>query len=379
MLSTLSQLLKEKEDHITQLNTASDGSRTAIGDLEIELAKNREEMLRIEASSSEKAGALDRVQSELAEMRTQYESKANALDDLTREVAKHESDNARLSQVSSIGIQDSSHSPNDAHLLSTLSQLLREKEDHITQLNTASGGSRAAIGELEIELAKNREEMLRIEASSSEKAGALEMAQSELAEMRSQYERKINALEEERAKAHASISKLERDLKAKESEIAQTSYVESERSGTINALEQKLSLARSESLKLEQRLSDKTEELELIKSETADVMERYERVIVDAVPEEKNPSDDQATDNDQIVMSTAELEVKEAAKSEPQRVVGDFGSKEEQLRGNVYLGRSGSDGLVRVLGPDANIQGFDSMSEGQGGVVGSGFDFRRKN
>ena len=256
---------------------------------------------------------------------------------------------------------------------------MKEKEDHITQQNTASDGSRATIGDLEIELAKNREEMLKLEALSSEKAVSLEMAQSELAEMRSQYESKINALEEERAKAHASISKLERDLKAKESEIAQTSYVESERSGTINALEQKLSLARSESLKLEQRLSDKTEELELIKSETADVKEQYERVIGDAVPEEKNPSDDQATDNDQIVMSTAELEVKEAAKSEPQRVVGDFGSKEEQLRGNVYLGRSGSDGLVRVLGPDANIQGFDSMSEGQGGVVGSGFDFRRKN
>ena len=103
MLSTLSQLLKEKEDHITQLNTASDGSRTAIGDLEIELAKNREEMLRIEALSSEKAGALETVQSELAEMRSQYESKANALDDLTREVANLESDNVRLSQVSSMG------------------------------------------------------------------------------------------------------------------------------------------------------------------------------------------------------------------------------------------------------------------------------------
>ena len=97
----LSQLLKEKEDRIAQAIAASDKSRTAIEDLEIELAKNREEMLRIEASSSEKAGALDRVRSELAELKSQYQSKVNALEDLSEEVAKLESDNARLSQVSS--------------------------------------------------------------------------------------------------------------------------------------------------------------------------------------------------------------------------------------------------------------------------------------
>ncbi|EJK77196.1 hypothetical protein THAOC_00989, partial [Thalassiosira oceanica] len=94
----MSQLLKEKEDHITQLNTASDESRAAIGDLEIQLAKNREEMLQVEASSAEKAGSLERVQSELAGLRSQYESKLNALEDLAEKVAKYESENVRLSQ-----------------------------------------------------------------------------------------------------------------------------------------------------------------------------------------------------------------------------------------------------------------------------------------
>ena len=59
--------------------------------------------MRIEASSSEKAGALDRVRSELAELKSQYQSKVNALEDLSEEVANLESDNVRLSQVSSMG------------------------------------------------------------------------------------------------------------------------------------------------------------------------------------------------------------------------------------------------------------------------------------